>query len=357
MFQIVYLFLFLRPMQEKIINIKSVLQNSTNIVITVHKSPDGDALGSALALSGVLSKLDHKVTVVSPNSYAPFLYWMKGNEDILIYSEDIEEATKVTQNADIIFMLDYNHLSRIGDYSNVVRGSDAFKLMIDHHQEPEQDMADVIISDTSSSSTAQLLFNVIEKLGYKNLINKDIAECLYPGIMKDTGSFKFSCTTAETHKIIAQLIDFGADNSKVHDLIYDNYSPERIKLLGYCLNKNMQIYPDLHAAVISLTEEELKSFDFRKGDTEGVVNYALSIKGITFAIFIAQKDGVVKLSLRSKGDFKVNEIAKKYFSGGGHINAAGGISDLSVKGTTKKVVEIFKKYKKELLTNQIKYEN
>ena len=147
------------------------------------------------------------------------------------------------------------------------------------------------------------------------------------------------------------------DNSKVHDLIYDNYTIERTKLLGYCLNKKMETYQDLHAAIISITEEELKGFNFRKGDTEGVVNYALSVKGIIFAVFIVQKDGIVKLSLRSKGDFKVNEIAKKYFSGGGHINAAGGISDLSVNDTIKKVVEIFKKYKKELLTNQIKYEN
>ena len=344
-------------MKEKIINIKSVLQDSKNIVITVHKSPDGDALGSALALSGLLSQLNHNVTVVSPNSYPSFLFWMKGNENVLVFSEDIEESTKVTMDADIIFLLDYNHLSRIGDYSDIVRDSDAFKVMIDHHQEPDLDVADVIISDTSSCSTAQLLFSVIEKLGYKNLINKDIAECLYAGIMTDTGSFKFSSTTAETHKIIAQLIDFGADNSKVHDLIYDNYTIERTKLLGYCLNKKMETYQDLHAAIISITEEELKGFNFRKGDTEGVVNYALSVKGIIFAVFIVQKDGIVKLSLRSKGDFKVNEIAKKYFSGGGHINAAGGISDLSVNDTIKKVVEIFKKYKKELLTNQIKYEN
>ena len=351
MFQKVYLFLFLRFMQEKIVKIKSVLQNSKNIVITVHKSPDGDALGSALALYDVLSQLNHNVRVVSPNSYASFLYWMKGNGDVLVFSEDTDESIKVTENADVIFMLDYNHLTRIGDYSDVVRNSDAFKVMIDHHQEPELDASDVIISDTSSCSTAQLLFNVIEKLGYKNLINKDVAECLYAGIMTDTGSFKFSSTTSETHKIIAQLIDLGANNSKVHDLIYDNYSPERAKLLGYCLNEKMKIFQNLHSAVISLTEEELKSFNFRKGDTEGVVNYALAIKGITFAVFIVQKDGVVKLSLRSKGDFKVNEIAKKYFSGGGHINAAGGISELSVDDTIKKVIEIFKKYKTKLLTN------
>ncbi len=346
MFQKVYLFLFLRPMQEKIEKIKSALQDSKNIVITVHRSPDGDALGSALALSDILSQLNHNVTVVSPNSYASFLYWMKGNDDVLVFLKDLEKSTKVTKDADVIFMLDYNHLSRIGEYSNLVRDSDAFKVIIDHHQDPDLDIADVIISDTSICSTAQLLFNVIEKLGYKRLIKKDVAECLYAGIMTDTGSFKFSSTTAETHEIIAQLIDLGADNSKVHDLIYDNYTPDRIKLLGYCLNEKMKIFQDLHSAVISLTEEELKSFNFRKGDTEGVVNYALAIKGITFAVFIAEKEGAVKLSLRSKGDLKVNEIAKKYFNGGGHVNAAGGVSDLSVEETTNKIIEIFKKYKR-----------
>ena len=351
MLQKVYLFLFLRFMQEKIEKIKSVLQVSKNIVITVHKSPDGDALGSALALYGVLSQLNYNVKVVSPNSYASFLHWMKGNGDVLVYSEDIDESKKVTLYSDMIFMLDYNHLSRIGDYSDVVRNSDSFKVMIDHHQDPDSGAADIIISDTSSCSTAQLLFSVIEKLGYKNLINKDVAECLYSGIVTDTGSFKFSSTTSKTHKITAQLIDFGADNSRIHNLIYDNYSLERAKLLGYCLNEKMKIFQDLHSAIISLTDDELKSFNFRKGDTEGVVNYALAIKGIKFAVFIAQKDGVVKLSLRSKGDFKVNEIAKKYFSGGGHINAAGGTSNLSVDDTIKKVIEIFKKYKTELLTN------
>jgi len=339
-------------MQEKISELKSLLQNPKDIVITVHRGPDGDALGSALALSDILSQLKHRVTVISPNDYASFLYWMKGNEKVLIFTEEVDKTTEITNNADLIFLLDFNSLSRIGEYKETVKNSSAKRIMIDHHQDPNLEDADIIISDPSSCSTAQLLFEVLENLGYKNLINKDVAECIYAGIMTDTGSFKFSSTTSKTHKIIAELIESGAENSKVHDLIYDNYSEDRTKLLGYCLNDKLQIFPELHSAVISLTEEELNKFNFKKGDTEGVVNYALAIQGIRFAVFITEKEGMVKLSLRSKGSFKVNGIAKKYFNGGGHMNASGGVSDISVKETVQKVIGIFEEYKHELITNK-----
>ena len=338
-------------MQKRISELKQLLQNQKDIVITIHRGPDADALGSALALSSVLKQLNHNVTVISPNDYASFLYWMKGNEDVVVFTEQTDKAIEITNNADLIFLLDFNDLSRIGEYTETVRNSTATKIMIDHHQEPNLNDADIIISDVTSCSTAQLLFEVLEGLSLKNLINKDVAECVYAGIMTDTGSFKYSSTTSKTHRVIAELIDFGANNSNVHDLVYDNYSEDRTKLLGYCLNDKLQIFPDLNSAIISLNEEELDRFNFKKGDTEGVVNYALAIKGIKFAVFIAEKEGKVKLSLRSKGDFKVNEIAKKYFSGGGHVNASGGISDRSVEGTIKKVIEVFEEYKNELLTN------
>tara|TARA_B100000767_G_scaffold270324_1_gene293763 strand:+ start:86 stop:1102 length:1017 start_codon:yes stop_codon:yes gene_type:complete len=338
-------------MQEKLNELKLLLQNKKNIVITIHRGPDADALGSALALSDVLKQLNHNVTVVSPNDYASFLYWMKGNNEVVVFTEQTEKAIEITNNADLIFLLDFNDLSRIGEYTETVRNSSSAKIMIDHHQEPNMNDADLVFSDTSSCSTAQLLFEILDGLSFTSMINKDVAECIYAGIMTDTGSFKYSSTTSKTHKVISELIDAGAENSKVHDLIYDNYSEDRTKLLGYCLNDKLQIFPELNSAIISLTEEELDRFNFKKGDTEGVVNYALAIKGIIFAVFIAEKEGKVKLSLRSKGDFKVNEIAKKYFSGGGHMNASGGISDRSVEGTVKKVIEVFKEYKNELLTN------
>ena len=276
---------------------------------------------------------------------------MKGNNEVVVFTEQTEKAIEITNNADLIFLLDFNDLSRIGEYTETVKNSSSTKIMIDHHQEPNMNDADLVFSDTSSCSTAQLLFEILDGLSFKSMINKDIAECIYAGIMTDTGSFKYSTTTSKTHKVISELIDAGAENSKVHDLIYDNYSEDRTKLLGYCLNDKLQIFPELNSAIISLTEEELDRFNFKKGDTEGVVNYALAIKGIIFAVFIAEKEGKVKLSLRSKGDFKVNEIAKKYFSGGGHMNASGGISDRSVEGTVKKVIEVFEEYKNELLTN------
>ena len=338
-------------MQEKLNELKLLLQNKKNIVITIHRGPDADALGSALALSDVLKQLNHNVTVVSPNDYASFLYWMKGNNEVVVFTEQTEKAIEITNNADLIFLLDFNDLSRIGEYTETVRNSSSTKIMIDHHQEPNMNDADLIFSDTSSCSTAQLLFEILDGLSFKSMINKDVAECIYAGIMTDTGSFKYSSTTSKTHMVISELIDAGAENSKVHDLIYDNYSEDRTKLLGYCLNDKLQIFPELNSAIISLTEEELDRFNFKKGDTEGVVNYALAIKGIIFAVFIAEKEGKVKLSLRSKGNFKVNEIAKKYFSGGGHMNASGGISDRSVEGTVKKVIEVFEEYKNELLTN------
>tara|TARA_B110000091_G_scaffold133240_1_gene142725 strand:- start:70 stop:1086 length:1017 start_codon:yes stop_codon:yes gene_type:complete len=338
-------------MQEKLNELKLLLQNKKNIVITIHRGPDADALGSALALSDVLKQLNHNVTVVSPNDYASFLYWMKGNNEVVVFTEQTEKAIEITNNADLIFLLDFNDLSRIGEYTETVKNSSSTKIMIDHHQEPNMNDADLVFSDTSSCSTAQLLFEILDGLSFKSMINKDVAECIYAGIMTDTGSFKYSSTTSKTHMVISELIDAGAENSKVHDLIYDNYSEDRTKLLGYCLNDKLQIFPELNSAIISLTEEELDRFNFKKGDTEGVVNYALAIKGIIFAVFIAEKEGKVKLSLRSKGDFKVNEIAKKYFSGGGHMNASGGISDRSVEGTVKKVIEVFEEYKNELLTN------
>ena len=237
--------------------------------------------------------------------------------------------------------MDLNSISRLDNYSESVKRSSAKIVMIDHHQDPDKHKVDLIFSDISSSSTSQLLYEIIEELGFQELINKDIAECIYTGIMTDTGSFKYPSTTDKTHHIIAELISKGADNSKIHDLIYDNYSEDRIKLLGYCINDKLLLYPQFKSAIISLTEDELNRFNFKKGDTEGVVNYALSVKGIMFAVFIAEKEEKVKMSFRSKGNFKVNIIAKKYFNGGGHVNAAGGISDYSVDETIKKLEKIF----------------
>ena len=328
--------------------LKVLLSSPKKIVITTHKSPDGDAIGSSLGLLHLLKQLGHEVQIITPNEYAKFLQWLPGNNDVIIYDGNELEANKLTSEADLIFLLDYSHLSRIATFASAVSKSKATKIMIDHHQDPDTDIAELIFSDTTACSTAQLVYEVMEAMEMTTYLNKAIAECLYVGIMTDTGSFKYASTTAKTHHVIAELINAGAENAKIHDLIYDNSSATRIKLLGYCLNEKLRLYPENNAAIISLTAEELKRFEFKKGDTEGFVNYALAIEGIKFAIFIAEKDGIVKLSLRSKGNFKVNGIANKYFSGGGHMNASGGMSELSVNETIKKVEKIIIEYKSEL---------
>jgi len=340
-------------MQEKIKALKQLLSEKKNIVITVHRGPDGDAMGSGLGLYNILIQEGYNVSVVTPNNYASFLHWLPGNESVIVFTEEEKKATEITEKADLIFLLDFGEIARLDTYANIVQTTTAKKVMIDHHQEPDEDISDILFSDVTSPATAQIIFEIIDALDWKHLINKDIAECLYTGIMTDTGSFKFSSTTEKTHNIIANLIAKGANNSKIHDLVYDNFSENRVKLLGYCLNKKLMIFKENKSAIISLTAEELKHFNFKKGDTEGIVNYALSIEDIIFAIFITEKEGKVKLSLRSKGDFQVNEIAKKYFNGGGHKNAAGGISDISVNETIETLKEIFNQYNTQLINTKL----
>ena len=335
-------------MLDKIEKLKEVLSKPKKIVITTHRGPDGDAMGSSLGLYHFLSKINHDVNVITPNDYASFLHWLPGNDKVIEYESSKEESESLVNNADVIFMLDFNHIYRIDGLAKNVDESNAYKILIDHHQDPQENIADLIFSEPSLCSTSQLLFEIIDDMKMSNLLDKNIAECIYVGIMTDTGSFKYSSTTSKTHNIIARLIDYGARNSEIHDLVYDNYSADRMKLLGYCLNNKLLLFPKNKSAIISLTNEELKKFNFKKGDTEGIINYALAIKDTIFAAFIVERDNVVKLSLRSKGDFKVNEIANKYFNGGGHENAAGGISNFDVKTTIEKVKEIINNYKEEL---------
>ena len=333
-------------MLENTAKLKNLLTIPKRIVITTHRGPDGDAMGSSLAMFHFLKKLGHDCKVITPNKYADFLHWMPGNQDVLTYEEHEQKAQKITKDADLIFLMDFSNISRISDFADTISNASATKILIDHHQDPDMNIADIIFSDTRASSTAQIVYEIISAMEFNRDIDRAIAECLYVGIMTDTGSFKYSSTSARTHQIIAELIKSGAENDKIHDLIYDNSSANRMKLLGFCLNNKLLLYPENNSAIISLTAEELERFKFQKGDTEGFVNYALAIKGIKFAAFITEKEGAVKLSLRSKGSFKVNEIANKYFNGGGHMNAAGGISQSSVSETIKTVEKIITNYKK-----------
>ena len=335
-------------MYKNVAKLKSLITNPKRVVITTHRGPDGDAMGSSLAMFHLLNQFGHSVNIITPNDYASFLHWMPGNENVLIYEGNEKEADKITQDAELIFLMDFSNISRVSNFAETINEVKAVKILIDHHQDPDLSIANIVFSDTQACSTAQLVYELIEAMQLSKYLNKVIAECLYVGIMTDTGSFKYSSTSAKTHHIIAELIALGVENSKIHDLIYDNSSANRMRLLGYCLNNKLLLYPENNSAVISLTAEELERFKFEKGDTEGFVNYPLAIKGIKFAIFIVEKDGVVKLSLRSKGNFKVNKIANKYFNGGGHMNASGGCSQVSVNETIKLVEEIINKYKKKL---------
>lgn len=328
--------------------IKNLLANPLKIVVVGHKNPDGDAVGSCLGLSLFLKSLGHSSTVIMPNDFPDFLKWMPGVDDIIIYEKDVQKSTQIINEANLIFTLDFNTLDRVGDLQIPLENSIAKFVMIDHHQQPAN-YAVATYSDVSMSSTSEMVYHFMEALDETDKLSPEIATNLYTGIMTDTGSFRFSSTTPTTHCIIAKLISSGAQGDIIHQNIYDTNSPERMKLLGVALN-NLHILADYNTAYITLTQKELDDNNFKKGDTEGFVNYALSVKGVIFAaIFIENKqENIVKISLRSKGEFSVNDFARAHYSGGGHINAAGGKSSQSLNKTITEFISILPRYKEEL---------
>ena len=334
--------------EQDISNIKQLLATKKKIVIVPHKNPDGDAIGSTLGLYHYLLLRNHDVHVISPNDFPKFLKWIPGNKNVVIYDQENDKSNRLIKAADIIFTLDFNAIHRTGHMETPLKESAALKIMIDHHQSPD-DYATYMFSDVSMSSTCEMVYHFIGMLGDVDLIDSKIATCLYVGIMTDTGSFRFPSTTSSTHNIIADLIEKGANNTEIHNNIYDTNSYESLQLLGCALN-NLKVIPELKTAYITLSQKELNSFNFKKGDTEGVVNYGLSLDGINFAaIFIEDKqEGIIKISFRSKGNFSVNEFSRAHFDGGGHTNAAGGKSLLSMKKTIEKFISILPSYKKAL---------
>lgn len=320
-------------MERSLHQLEQWLKTPSRIVIIPHKSPDGDAMGSCLAWQGILEQLGHSVSVISPNDYPTFLHWLPGHKNVLNFEKNTEKGAFLVSQADIIFTLDFNTLKRIDALGDCVSGSSAKIVMIDHHQDPE-DYANIMFSQPSIGSTCELLFNIIVRLGYKERITKEIASCLYTGILTDTGSFRFPSVTSATHMAVAELIERGANHTYIHEQIKDTARPDRLKLLGRALN-NMVFLDDIHTSYITLSQDELNQCHFQKGDTEGFVNYGLSVSGIRMAVLMIEykNEGVVKLSFRSKGDLHVNTFAKSYFEGGGHINAAGGISKRSLVDT------------------------
>ncbi len=329
-------------------SIQKLLTNDANIVIVSHKNPDGDAVGSSLALHHYLAKKNIPSKVILPDQFPSFLGWMKDADNILTFDKHRSEVIDTIYHANIIFTLDFNDQGRVGpQMEKYLVNSPATKIMIDHHQEPK-DYATFTFSDTKACSTAELVFEFIEANKDVHLIDEYIAECIYTGIMTDSGSFRFASTSSKTHQIAAKLIDLGLDHTNVHELVYDVNTPDRLRLLGYTLNEKLEIFTDIAFAMIHLTKEEMLSHNTLKGYTEGFVNYALSIQGIKAAAFVKEDDHIVKISFRSKGDIPVNEFAGEHFSGGGHINAAGGKTEVSVEETLQKIkthiVPFMKKY-------------
>lgn len=343
-----YYRIFARMNLEDIHAIKELLSVPQKIVIVPHKNPDGDAIGSTLALWHYLQNRGQQATVISPNDYPKFLKWMPGNEYILNYEKENHQALTKLNEATIIFTLDFNHFGRAGQLQEPLEDSDATFIMIDHHQDPSN-YARVMYSDVNMSSTCEMVYNFIESIGSVSDISLEIANCLYTGIMTDTGSFKFRSTTSRTHRIAANLIDKGAANSDIHDEVFDKNTPSRLHLLG-CALKNLVILEEYNTVYITLSQEELDANDFKKGDTEGFVNYGLTLDKIRFAIiFIENKEeNMIKISFRSKGNFPVNEFAGKHFGGGGHINAAGGRSHLTLQETVTLFKSKLKNYKHKL---------
>jgi len=333
--------------------LKEVLKTPKSIGIVTHRNPDGDAYGSSLALYFYLSKLGHKVHVVSPNDCPGFLKWMPGQGDITIFEHDIKSASRILENSEVVFALDFNALHRLGDMmGNFMESLNPYYVMIDHHQEPD-DFANITYVDPTICSTSQMVYQFMDAMGDLELMDDKIATCLYTGILTDTGSFRFPATDSTTHRIVANLLDQGANNSEIYRKIHDVNTYDRLQLLSRALH-NLVVLKKYHTAYITLSQNELNRHNFQRGDTEGFVNYALSLKNVIFAaIFIEdRKQKIIKMSFRSSGNFSVNEFARNHFSGGGHINAAGGRSEMSLPETVEKFKKLLPKYIEELKTSE-----
>ncbi len=321
------------------------------IVIIPHKNPDGDAMGSTQGLCRFLKKSGHEALVISPNDYPSFLKWLPETDDVLIFEKNRKEAQKKIDDADFIFTLDFNHFSRCGDLETPLSKAKATFVMIDHHQQPDT-YAKYTYSDVDMCSTCEMVYHFIENMNGLDTLDAEISTCLYTGIMTDTGSFRYRSTSSTTHRVIAQLIDAGADNTNIHESIYDTNTYSKLQLKGVAL-KNLKLLPEYRTAYISMSQKELDDHNFKKGDTEGFVNIGLSMQGYVFAIiFIENKqEGIIKMSFRSKGEFSVNEFARQHYNGGGHNNAAGGRSEISLDATIKEFLSILPQYKEALLNS------
>ncbi len=329
---------------------QEILKSPKKIVITSHQNPDGDAFGSCLSLYSFLIDLGHSVNVISPTDYADFLAWMPNVSKVKVYdSSPNSNFNNLIEDADLIFCVDFSVLNRIKDMEGPIANSNAKKVLIDHHQLPDK-FAEYVYWNEKASSTCELIYQLIEELGYANKISLDTATCIYTGILTDTGSFKYDSTTAEVHRIAGKLIDLGINPNQINRNLFDTNSFERLKFLGYALSQKLVYLPEYRVAYFNFNKDELKEFNSKSGDTEGIVNYGLSLKGVVMSAIFIERDDLIKISFRSVDSFSVSEFSRSHFEGGGHHNAAGGKSNLTLEQTVDKFLGLLPDYKSKLVS-------
>ena len=335
---------------DQVFQLKQELDKASEISVLSHKSPDGDSVGSSLGLSQSLRRAGFTVNVITPDPAPKFLHWMEGFDSVINFEEHSVEVKNALNSSDWLFCLDFNGSNRVGEVTPLLNSFQGKKVMIDHHREPE-DFVDYSFSYPEASSTSELIFQFLQKIGWLNHLSIGAAANLYVGIMTDTGSFRFSSVAASTHLAVAKLIELGIQPHIIHQNIFDSFSKQRLLLWGFALHNKMEFMNEVPCGIIALTEEELEQYNYQKGDTEGLVNYPLSVEGIQMAALITRKDGSTRLSLRSKGDFSVRDITAQYFNGGGHKNAAGGASDKDVPETLAYLKSVLISHKNDFKNN------
>ncbi len=318
--------------------IRSLFTENQKFVLVAHISPDGDALGSSLGMSFFLKELGKEATVILHDSISDNLTWAPGLEDVLFFNESKEQALEKIEQCDVIICVDFNASYRMGSLQEPVLKSSAKKMMIDHHLDPEY-FCDITVSHPKVSSTCEVAFRMLKELGYWAYMTLPMAEVIYTGMMTDTGAFTYNSNAMESYYVIADLLKIGIDKDKIYDKVFNTCSENRERLKGYVLSEKMKLYKEYGASLFTLSQEELKAHNYKKGDSEGFVNMPMSIKGITFSVYFREDEEYVKVSLRSKGDIACNKFAEKYFNGGGHKNASGG----EFRGTLEEAIEVFEK--------------
>ncbi len=316
-------------------DLRTFLESPHRIVLISHRNPDGDAIGSTTGMRRFLEEMGHTCSIIVPSDYPGFLSFLEGISDVLVYDNDAEAADAVLDKAELIMLLDFNSLERVdklGEYIATLETTP--RVLIDHHLFPEN-IADVIVSDSTASSTCELVYRTIVDMGWKARVTPHIVEPLMTGILTDTGGFKYAINPT-LFEVVSELYDIGVDNEKLQDAIFNSYTEKQLRLLGHCLANRMELLPEYRAGLITLSKRDYENFDIQRGDTEGIVNYLLKLEGVELAAFITEQPTITKLSLRSKGDVNVQELARDNFKGGGHKNASGGYSHSGLRSTVQK---------------------